>query len=183
MSSKLEKLPKGLQVLHQEGQLRLLYRHHRGAGLLMVMAGMFWTVMLVPSLRFLAGGDSFGFRELLAFLPFLTIAVGFNYVGFAKLLNRTEIAFTRESVTVSHSPVPWFGACELPLASLKGFQVQRDLKPRDLRHRVTLGLVADLADGRQVPLLRAISDAKAARKMHELAVAYLEEARRGGSDS
>lgn len=174
-------MPSGLQALHQDGQLRLLYRHHRGAGLLMVIAGMFWTIMLIPALRFLAGGGSFGFGELLAFLPFLTIAVGFNYVGFAKLLNKAEIAFTPGAVTVSHSPVPWFGACEVPLADVQGFQVKRDLKPRDLRHRVTLGLVADLADGRQVPLLRAISDVKAARKMHQLAVAYLEEARRGES--
>ena len=177
MSSKPEKMPRGLEVLHQDGQLRLLYRHHRGAGLLMLMAGLFWTVMLIPSFRFLAGGASFGPGELLAFLPFLTIALGFDYVGLAKLLGKTEVAFTPENVKVSHTPLPWFGACQVPLSSIVGFQVKRDLNPRDLRHRVTLGLVADLGDGRQVPLLRAISDAKAARKMHELATAYLQEAR------
>lgn len=175
MPSSPEKMPKGLRVVRQEGRLCLLYRHHRLAGLFLLLAGLFWTAMLLPCYRVLAGGGHFGAREAIAFLPFLALALGSVYVGLAKLLNESEIRLSPEQIEVFHRPLPWFGARSVSTSLVTGFQVRRDLKPRDARHRVTLALVADLKDGSQLPLLRAVDDAKAARHMHELAKAYLKE--------
>lgn len=177
MSAKHETMPRGLRAVHQEGRLSLFYRHHRVVGLILFLAGLFWTVMLAPAYRVLAGGGQFALGEAIAFLPFLLFATLLSYVGLAKMLNESEIRFSPEAIEVFHRPLPWFGAVRLDTAAVKGFQVKRDLKPRDVRHRVTLALAADLANGKQIPLLRAISDAKAARKMHALATAYLEELR------
>lgn len=175
--AKPEKMPRGLSVLHQDGGLALVYRNHRLIGLFLLLAGLFWSFMLVPAARVIFGGESSGPRELMAFAPFLGATVGFCYVGLAKLLNSARILFTPETVKVSHQPIPWFGAVEVPIEQVKGFLVHRDLKPRDLRHRVTVALVAELADGKKVPLLRAISDGKAAKRMHHEAGAYLAELR------
>ena len=179
MPSKPEKMPKGLQVVHQDGTLQLIYQHHRGAGFFLVLASLFWTVMLVPCYQVLSRDGSFGIREFVAFLPFLVTAVGFGYVGLAKMLNKSEVLLSAQTLRVHHHPIPWFGQVELAAQKVKGFQVRRDMKPLDARHRVTLALVADLADGDQLPLLRAISDAKAASRMHQEAQTYLEEMRRG----
>jgi hypothetical protein len=176
-------MPRGLQVIRQEKTLSLVYRHHRAAGLFLLLAGLFWLAMLPLCFRVLAGGGFFGIREAVAFLPFLVIALGLSYVGLAKVLNRSRISLSPEMVQVSHQPIPWFRPRALPLASIKDFQVKRDLKPRDIRHRVTVALVADLSDGRQVPLLRAISDSKAARKMHQEATSYLQEMQNSGGSA
>jgi hypothetical protein len=170
-----EKLPRGLEVAHTDGKLLLIYRHHRGAGFFLFLAGLFWLVMLVPCYQVLARHGTFGLRELVAFLPFLGTAFGFVYVGLAKLLNKTEVTLSADLVTVGHHPLPWFGNVKLPASQVKGYQIRRDLLPQDVRHRVTVALVADLHDGSQVPLLRAISDSKAALVMQREAQAHLNE--------
>jgi hypothetical protein len=177
MPAKAEKLPRGLQVIEQEGQIRLVYRHHRFSGFLLCLAGLFWLAMLWPCYRVLSQ-DAFGPREMLAFFPFLGAATGFLYVGAAKMLNRTELVFSPTSVRVRHEPLLWPGNLQLPLQRVKGYRVKNDLKPRDIRHRVTVGLLADMDDGKQVPLLRAIADMKAARRLHHEAQSHLEETRR-----
>lgn len=169
--------PRGLEVFREEGRLRLIYRHHRATGCFLLFAGLFWLALLPSCWKVLASGEGFGFGEALAFFPFLLISTGFSYAGLAKLLNLTEIDFTRDTVTVSHRPFPWFGTVTLPTAEVKEYAVKRDLKPKDIRHRVTVGLVAERFCGKPVALLRAISDSKAARRMHEEAGAFLKEIR------
>ncbi len=171
------KEPKGLEVVREEGRVRLIYRHHRGTGCFLLFAGLFWTALLPSCWRVLAAGDGFGPGEALAMCPFLLVAGGFTYVGLAKLLNRTELDFTRDQITVSHRPMPWFGARSLPTAEVQAYRVQMDLKPQDPRHRVTEALMADRFQGKPVALLRAISDSKAARRMHEVAEEFLKEIR------
>lgn len=177
MASKGEKMPRGLRIDHPEGGLRLRYADHRGPGVLIFLAGLFWTAMLIPSARFLATGDGFGFAEALTMLPFLAMAFGFCYVGLAKMLNTAEILIGPSSITVRHAPLPWFGQVEVPLSEVESFAVKRDLKPRDVRHRVTLALTAERRDGTQRALLRAIADGKAAKRMHQEATAYLTQSR------
>lgn len=177
MANKPEKMPRGLAVDYPEGQLRIRYADHRGPGVLIFLAGLFWTVMLLPSARFLATGDGFGFAEALTMVPFLALAFGFCYVGLAKMLNTAEVLIGPSSIAVTHAPIPWFGQVELPLAGVESFSVKRDLKPRDIRHRVTVALVAEKSDGTQRALLRAIPDAKAAKRMHQEATAYLTRSR------
>ena len=170
--------PKGLEVLRVEGRVRLLYRHHRATGCFLLFAGLFWTALLPSCWRVLASGDGFGLGEALAFSPFLLVAAGFSYVGLAKLLNRTEVVFSRDLITVTHSPLPWFGAVTLATSEVKAYHVKYDLKPKDIRHRVTVGLVAERFTGKPVALVRAISDSKAARRMHEEADGFLKEIRK-----
>ncbi len=171
------KEPKGLEVVREEGRVRLIYRHHRVTGCFLVFAGLFWMSLLPSCWRVLSAGDGFGPGEALAMCPFLLVTFGFLYVGLAKLLNRTEIDFTRDQISVSHHPLPWFGSLRLPMEEVQGYQVKRDLKPQDARHRVTVALVADRVQGPPRALLRAISDSKAARRMHEVATEFLKEIR------
>lgn len=173
----MPKEPKGLTVSREEGRLRLTYRNHRGTGCFLLFAGLFWFALLPSCFAFLATGDGFGGGEILAFLPFLLVAVSFSYAGLAKLLNRTELEFTRDTVSVSHLPLPWPGSLSLETASIKGYRVKLDMKPADIRHRVTVGLIAERFCGKPAALLRAINDSKAARRMHEEADAFLKEIR------
>lgn len=177
MTAKPEKMPRGLEVQRCDEQLHLKYRHHRGAGLFIFLAGIFWASMLFPAGKVLAAGGVFGGRELIAFSPFVLLTVGFCYVGLAKLINVTEIRLSAAKTTVRHSPIPWLGSLDLSTPLIESFEIKKDLQPVDARHRVTLALVANLHDKAQKPLLRAIDDSKAALRIHQEADSFLKELR------
>lgn len=182
MSAVDDKLPPGLQLHRRPSELVLSYRHHRGTGLFLILAGLFWTACLPLCVRFLAHDGRFGPAEALTLLPFLGMTLGFLYVGFAKVLNRTELALTSDTIGVHHSPLPWFGSRRLHTPAVAALRVSHDEVPQEGCQATTVALIAELRDGKTIPLLQAIPDLRAARRMQQEAAAFLLEGSERSAD-
>lgn len=161
-------------MISAQEELKLRYSPHRLAGLLIFMVGIFWLAMLPSIAKMLSPGGAFSLQEMLAFTPFLGMALVFCYVGLAKSFNRTEILLTSTSIDIAHRPFPWPGNRHLSLSTISKYEIRRDQQPEDSRYRVTLGLVASLKDGKKTVLLNAIASSKVARALHKIATAQLD---------
>ena len=87
----------------------------------------------------------------------VAIGVGLTYYTLAGLFNHTTVRVDRRSFSVQHSPLPWFGAVDIPIQDLQQLYTQEKMS-RDSQNPATYQLNAALKNGRKLKLASNLND-------------------------
>ena len=81
----------------------------------------------------------------------LAVGVGLTYFTLAGFLNRSLVAIDRDSFSVSHGPLPWFGNLNVPVSQVEQLYCKEKTGKRNSGPEFQLSVI--LKDGRKKDLL------------------------------
>lgn len=87
----------------------------------------------------------------------VAVGIGLTYYTLAGFLNHTTVRVDRRSFSVQHSPLPWFGAVNIPIQDLKQLYTQ-EKSSRESNRPATYQLNAVLNNGRKLKLASNLND-------------------------
>lgn len=91
---------------------------------------------------------------LLGPIVHVIVGIALTYGLFAGLLNRTEITFDRQQLSVWHGPLPWWGNRSLPLGEIRQLYTKESNVKKN--RRPTYHLFYAGRDGRSKKLLSGL---------------------------
>ncbi len=152
-------LPKGLSIENEGDRLTITRRWFSCSALPILGFAAIWDTFLVfwyAQASQLEGGA--GLLTMIFPLLHVAIGIGVTYFGVANVINRTLIVADKETIKISHQPLPWRGGRTVYAAAIKQLYVHREETRRSRSGQMSevFSVHALLADQASVPLVEGL---------------------------
>lgn len=151
-------MPRGYEIDEAAGVLRIQRRWFKLSALGMLGFAAFWDLFLVS---WYANAARAGDWMVFVFpLLHVAVGVGITYSSIAGLVNTTHLTVDRDTLTVSHRPLPWLGGGRHARADLVQLYVERtDRRGAKGSTGIAYDLCAFDRDARKRTLLKGLETA------------------------
>ncbi len=156
-AKRITALPSKYKITRKSDGTAITWRWAAKSGWVLIMFSMVWL-----AITYQIAADFLKEPGSALPLPLLPMAVGFILLGHAimKLINRTSINASKQSLYMKHHPIPWRGSFKIPTSNIEQVFVSRTQRSNEKTtwHAPALQLITK--DGQRHQLLRGRSEAE-----------------------
>jgi hypothetical protein len=153
-------LPDNMEMQKFDSYIQISRKWFGWQAIFLVVFAIIWNAFLFSFYKDLGKNAD----TLTKLLPLIHVAagIGISYYAIASLFNVSTIFVSKDTLEISHKPIPWLGNKRLKSAELKQIYVKEKIKRNNNNTSVTYEVRAILLNGKSIKIISGLPNSEQA---------------------